>query len=70
MLEICVNLKKYELEKFINEKHNFITENSGEEDYMVIELVLEKVDFLVSTTDLKVIYTESKGVKLFVDVQT
>lgn len=37
---------------------------------MVIELVLEKVDFLVSTTDLKVIYTESKGVKLFVDVQT
>ncbi|WP_109077559.1 hypothetical protein [Aggregatibacter kilianii] len=37
---------------------------------MVIKLVPEKVDFLVSTTDLKVIYTESNGVKLYVDVQT
>ena len=32
-------------------------------------LVSEKVDFRVSTTDLEVIYTESNGVKLRVDVQ-
>lgn len=37
--------------------------------FMIVKLVPEKVDFLISTTDLKVIYTESNGVKLYVDVQ-
>ncbi|MCG8707915.1 hypothetical protein JHU04_001113 [Brenneria sp. 4F2] len=32
-------------------------------------LAAEKVDFCVSTTDLEVVYTESGGVKLRVDVQ-
>ncbi|MEK3825910.1 MULTISPECIES: hypothetical protein [Paenibacillus] len=37
---------------------------------MSIVLIPEKVDFRISTTDLKAIYTESGGVTLRVDVQT
>ncbi|KAA8784174.1 hypothetical protein ABIE27_001157 [Paenibacillus sp. 4624] len=37
---------------------------------MNIVLMPEKVDFRISTTDLKAIYTESGGVTLRVDVQT
>lgn len=37
---------------------------------MSIVLIPEKVDFRISTTDLKAIYTESGGVTLRIDVQT
>lgn len=37
---------------------------------MKIKLTPEKVDFRISTTDLEVIYTESGGVVLRIDVQT
>lgn len=37
---------------------------------MGIVLIPEKVDFCISTTDLKAIYTESGGVTLRIDVQT
>jgi hypothetical protein len=37
---------------------------------MGIVLIPEKVDFRISTTDLKAIYTESGGVTLRIDVQT
>ncbi|MGO4528917.1 hypothetical protein AB4Z30_07535 [Paenibacillus sp. 2TAF8] len=37
---------------------------------MSIVLMPEKVDFRISTTDLKAIYTESGGVTLRIDVQT
>ncbi len=37
---------------------------------MKMKLIPEKVGFRISTTDLEVIYTESKGVVLRIDVQT
>ena len=37
---------------------------------MVMKLVPEPVDFLIPTTDIKVIYTESNGVQIYLDVQT
>nr|ELR5042341.1 hypothetical protein [Providencia stuartii]ELR5084520.1 hypothetical protein [Providencia stuartii] len=36
---------------------------------MKLQLVPEKLEFKISTTDLEVIYTESGGVKLRVDIQ-
>ncbi|HEK1092659.1 hypothetical protein ACTXA3_17030 [Proteus mirabilis] len=36
---------------------------------MKLQLVPEKLMFKISTTDLKVIYTESGGVKLKIDIQ-
>ena len=38
--------------------------------HMVMKLVPEPVDFLIPTTDIKVIYTESNGVQIYLDVQT
>ncbi|WP_369427111.1 hypothetical protein [Providencia sp. PROV236] len=36
---------------------------------MKLQLVPEKLTFKISTTDLKVIYTESSGAKLRIDIQ-